>query len=64
MKITKLDTPLYVGDWHDPPLKWRVQGPGDEVQHFSTKRNAQAYKRIRSECSDIQEAFDRFVRET
>ena len=58
MKITvqKLETPVYSGDWHDPPLKWSVNGPGEEVQLFYTKANALMYKKVRPRAANMAEA--------
>jgi hypothetical protein len=47
VKIIKLARPEYCGDWHDKPLKWKAQGPGIEVQKFSTQRDAKLYARFR-----------------
>jgi hypothetical protein len=39
--ITKLERFDYSqGDWHDAPLRYSVNGPGNECQKFSTKKNA------------------------
>ena len=43
----KLDSPIHAGDWHDPALRWVVKGPNDEKQHFTTKRDANLYKKCR-----------------
>lgn len=50
--VEKLPRPEPSGDWHDPPLKWKVVGPGDEVQKFSRKADADMYARIRGRRAD------------
>ena len=40
------------GDWHDRPLRWRVVGPGNEVQKFSTKKEAALYRTIRRNSTE------------
>lgn len=41
LKVSRL-APIHVGDWHDPPIRWKVSGNGF-VQHFCTKRQATSY---------------------
>ncbi len=59
--ITKLVNPMHVGDWHDAPLKWTVNGPYNEVQHFETKKNALRYVSIRRKTSDPVEINRQYV---
>ena len=60
--VSKLDTPRYEGDWHDAPLRWSVEGPGAELQLFSTKKWADLYARIRRRSSNAAEAGNEFYR--
>jgi hypothetical protein len=62
IKIEKLETPIYEGDWHDKPLRWRVVGPGQELQNFSTKSSARHYAKIRRRSPDANTASNAFVR--
>lgn len=62
LKITVTSTAaVYCGDWHDKPLRWKATGPGDEVQLFSTKRDATAYASIRRKSANFQTASAAFV---
>jgi hypothetical protein len=61
MKIERLPQPIPSGDWHDKPLKWTVIGPGDEVQHFRTKKDATTYHRIRKAAPSFREAARLFI---
>lgn len=45
--VSKLDCFERSGDWHDKPIRWRVDGPGAEVQKFSTRKDAELYARLR-----------------
>ncbi len=54
--IQKLATPVHSGDWHDPPAKWAVIGPGDERQSFATKKAALLYRKIRRKAASEHEA--------
>lgn len=58
MKITieKLAHAEHHGDWHDKPTRWQAVGPGDELQKFATKRNAQLWAKIRRRASSFLEA--------
>lgn len=47
--IERLQSPEHSGDWHDKPLRWKVNGP--EVQKFATKRDAKLWARFRSKMS-------------
>lgn len=53
--ITPIIPPEHSGDWHDKPLKWQVNGL-PEVQKFCTKKDAQAWIRIRKKVSSFNEA--------
>jgi hypothetical protein len=55
-KVEKLPVPERSGDWHDAPLKWKVVGPGAEVQKFSRKADAALYARIRGRRADMASA--------
>lgn len=59
--IEKLKRPEHSGDWHDKPLKWKVIGPGKELQKFSTKKEALLYRKIRQNCSSFLEACQQFI---
>ena len=59
--IQLLDRPIHSGDWHDKPLKWTVNGPNNEVQHFATKKDATLYKRLRRNAKDQSAAIELFV---
>ena len=59
--ITKLDRPEQSGDWHDKPLRWKVQ-TGNEVQKFATKKGAELYARIRRKATSDVEACHAFAR--
>ena len=61
--VTRLDQPYHSGDWHDKPLAWAVDGPGLEVQHFSTRKNAELYARCRRKASGMNEASNLYCRE-
>lgn len=61
--ISRLTHPEASGDWHDKPLRWAVTGPGDELQKFPTRKEAQKYKSIRFQSYDQKIAADRYVRE-
>lgn len=62
MIIVKI-APQACGDWHDKPLRWAVQGPGNELQKFSLKKDAQIYLRIRRKSSDEHSAINTFAKE-
>jgi hypothetical protein len=59
--VCKLDKPYHDGDWHDPMLKWSVIGPDNEVQNFSTKKNAELYKKCRKNAKTQREASTMYV---
>jgi hypothetical protein len=61
IKIEKLDRPEHSGDWHDKPLRWRVVGPGAELQKFSTKSEATLYKRLRRKAKTFAEATQAYI---
>ena len=61
ISVSRLDRPEPSGDWHDKPLRWRVSGPGNEVQKFVTKQNATDYSRIRKSSASFNEAVRRYV---
>lgn len=58
--VSRLDCFERSGDWHDKPLRWRVDGPGAEVQKFSTKKDAERYARLRRKLT-LLEAMRAFV---
>lgn len=58
--ISKLDCFERSGDWHDKPLRWRVDGPGAEVQKFSTRKDAEQYARLRRKLT-LDQAIKSFV---
>ena len=58
--ILPLDKPEHAGDWHDKPLRYKVVGPGAEVQKFSTKAESQRWERIRRNSPDFATAFQTF----
>ncbi len=60
MRIERLPAPEYSGDWHDPPLRWAVIGPGEERQHFRNRANARLWKKLRSQCETLEQAFALF----
>lgn len=51
IEVIKLDSPERCGDWHDKPLKWKAVGPGDEVQKFATRQEAETYAALRRRFS-------------
>ena len=59
--IERLETPVVSDDWHDPDLKWRVKGPGEEVQLFATRAWARDYRRARMTSVDQQSATKAFL---
>lgn len=61
MKITieRMARPERSGDWHDKPLRWAVK-TGAEVQRFSTKKEAERYRRVRRKSASDVEAIKRF----
>jgi hypothetical protein len=62
VKVSKLDVPYASGDWHDPPIKWKVTGPDAERQDFSTKKDATKYARIRRNSPDAKTAENEYVK--
>lgn len=56
IEVVALPFPLRDGDWHDRPLRWKVQGPGNEVQNFVTKKDALRYRSIRKRSFSFTEA--------
>ena len=56
VRVDHMNTPRHEGDWHDKPLKRRAFGPGDELQLFSTKKEATLYARCRRASADAQQA--------
>lgn len=61
IKIVRLFKVEESGDWHDAPLKWKVEGPKLEVQKFATKKEATRYASIRRTSKDQTEAFRRYT---
>ena len=61
LTITKLPCPEHHGDWHDKPLKWIVQGPGEECQKFANHKDSSRYSGIRRKSLNQQEATRTFV---
>lgn len=61
IKVTRMEQPEHSGDWHDKPLKWRVDGPANEVQKFQTRKNAEQYATIRRHSADFNEAHRAYV---
>jgi hypothetical protein len=49
------------GDWHDKPLRYAVNGPGNEVQKFPTKRSAENYRTVRRKAATMSEAIAAYV---
>lgn len=58
--VSRLPQPEHAGDWHDKPLRWSVDGPREECQKFSTRKDAEAYARIRRRSSDQLDAINAF----
>ena len=56
IKVERMERPEASGDWHDAPSRWRVIGPNDELQKFSTRDNARVYARLRRQSVDTFEA--------
>lgn len=61
IKVVKAERPTFAGDWHDKPLRWRVEGPSQEVQMFSTRKDAETYAKHRRNSPDYTEATNRFL---
>jgi hypothetical protein len=61
IRIEKLATAVPAGDWHDPLLRWIVEGPGNEAQLFSTKKEAILYAQIRQHAGSQLEAINSYV---
>ena len=59
--ITKMERPERSGDWHDKPLRYKVCGPDNEVQKFSIKKDALAYRADRRRSTNQAEACNRWV---
>ncbi len=59
--ISRLERPEQSGDWHDKPLRWKVQ-TNNEVQKFATKKGAELYARIRRKATSDVEACHAFAR--
>lgn len=62
IQIEKLTSEKYDGDWHDKPLRYAVKGPDAEIQQFSTKKNAELYRRIRLRSNSLNEAVNNYVK--
>lgn len=58
--ISLLPHPEHCGDWHDKPLRYSVQGPANEIQKFSTKKEAIRYRSIRRQSATQHEAIRAF----
>jgi hypothetical protein len=56
--ITKLEHAEHWGDWHDPLIRWSVNGPGTECQKFCTKREAQRYATTRRHSDSQADAIN------
>lgn len=61
IRIEKLEKEINSGDRHDRSFRWAVIGPNTEYQHFTTKKNATEYKRIRKVAKDIHEAGNKYA---
>lgn len=59
--VSALAVPYRDGDWHDKPLRHTVQGPGVDVQNFSTKKDALKYASIRRRAASQAEACRLFM---
>ncbi len=62
IEVKKLEREIHEGDWHDAPLRWQVVGPANEIQNFSTKKDALRYKSIRRKAADFNEASKQYAR--
>jgi hypothetical protein len=49
------------GDWHDKPVRYSVTGPNNELQKFSTKKDALKYASLRRRAASQQEASYKFA---
>ena len=64
IQIEKLPRPENWGDWHDKPVKWQVVSvPANplEVQKFTTRKEAELYRRIRLTTPSIRDAHNAYV---
>jgi hypothetical protein len=59
--IKRLPTIEHHGDWHDRPIRWSVVGPGNELQKFSTRKEAEEYRRVRLRSATFAEAVKNYV---
>lgn len=59
--IQKMEKPRRDGDWHDAPLRWEVNGPGDELQQFSTRADARLWRKCRRVAPDYATASRAFA---
>lgn len=59
--ITKLDSPVHSGDWHDKPLRWEIKNELGERQLFSTKREAEQWRAIRNRSASFSDAMTSFL---
>ena len=59
--VERLQQVEHQGDWHDKPLKWKAVGPGNEVQKFSTQKEATSYAKIRRQTKDFATALLAFI---
>ena len=59
--VERLSRTEHQGDWHDKPLKWKAVGPGNEVQKFSTQKEATSYAKIRRQTKDFATALLAFI---
>lgn len=60
--VSALDVPRHTGDWHDKPARWQAVGPGDELQIFSTKKDALKYATCRRRTDNATDATRAFIR--
>ena len=61
VKVERLSRPEHQGDWHDKPLKWAVVGPENELQKFSTQKEALSSAKIRRQTKDFATAQLAFI---
>jgi hypothetical protein len=59
--VKKLEKEIYAG-YKMRNFKWQVAGPGDEVQNFFSKKNAENYKKIRARSRSFEQAQLEYAR--
>lgn len=59
--VSQMPFPKHEGDWHDRPLRWTVNGPANEVQNFSTKKDAMKFASLRRRSTDYSTASRQFL---